>query len=50
MVQASQLEWDSQLGLPLDVTLKTVPPGPRCAVSRAPFSVAPPQKAAHGEV
>ena len=51
MVQASQLEGDSQLDLPSDVTLRTVLPAPRCAVSRAPcFPWLRPLKPAHGEV
>ena len=46
MVQASQLEGDSQLDLPSDVTLKTVLPAPRlCCVQSPLFSVAPPPKA-----
>lgn len=45
MVQASQLEGDSQQDLPSDVTLKTVLPAPRlCCVQSPLFSVALPPK------
>lgn len=39
MVQAGQLEGDSQLGLPSDVTLETVLPAPQlCCAQRPLFS------------
>lgn len=44
MVQPSQLEGDSQLGLPLDVTLKTVLPAPRLYCVQSPIFRGPTPK------
>ena len=42
MVQAGQLEGDSRLGLPSDVTLETVLPAPQpCCAQSPPSSVGP---------